>query len=147
MINAREIRAASRGHRAQAQAAALVAGVADLGTPDDEVEPPQTPVRGLGADAPAITPVVIVPGMWRSMVNIKSPQLFDMELESMKKFILEYKRYAQKCPEALRRKMQHFLLKEHLDVIAENESPYTDPMKLKSQWVQVHSVGNNRGSH
>jgi hypothetical protein len=59
--------------------------------------------------------------MWLSMVNVMPPQLLDLEIESMKKFILEYKGYAQKCPEPLSRKMQHFILEEHLDVIAEND--------------------------
>jgi len=29
---------------------------------------------------------------------IKLPHLADLEVESMKKFILDYKRYSQKCP-------------------------------------------------
>jgi hypothetical protein len=39
----------------------------------------------------------------------------------MKKFILEYKRYSQKCPEPLRRRMQHFILDDHLDIIVDFE--------------------------
>jgi hypothetical protein len=53
------------------------------------------------------------------MVNVKSPQLADLEIESMKKFILDYKRYSQKCPEQLCRRMQYFILEDHLDIIAE----------------------------
>ena len=43
-----------------------------------------------------------------SMVNVKSPHLSDLEVESMKKFILDYKRCSQKCPRQLLRKMQQF---------------------------------------
>ena len=51
----------------------------------------------VGPPAAAI-PAAIDPGMWLSMVNVKPPHLADLEVESMKKFILDYKRYSQKCP-------------------------------------------------
>ena len=35
----------------------------------------------------------------------------------MKKNILEYKRYAQKCPRQSLRSMQQFVLKEHLEIM------------------------------
>ena len=37
-------------------------------------------------------------GIWLNTVQIKSPYLVDMEVDSMKKFIVEYKRYSQKWP-------------------------------------------------
>ena len=51
------------------------------------------------------------------MVNVKPPYLSDLEIESMKKFILEYKRYSQKCPRQRLRSMQQFVLEEHMDVL------------------------------
>ena len=56
--------------------------------------------------------------MWLNinMVNVKPPYLVDLEVESMKKNILEYKRYAQTCPRQLLRSMQ-FMLEEHLDIM------------------------------
>ena len=40
-----------------------------------------------------ISPLVMDPGLWLNMVNVKSPYLLDLKIESMKKLILEYKRY------------------------------------------------------
>jgi len=40
----------------------------------------------------AVPPLAMDPGMWINMVNLKPPYL-DLEVESMKKIILEYKRY------------------------------------------------------
>ena len=45
-----------------------------------------------------------------------------VEVESMKKFILDYKQYSQKCPRQLLRKMQQFILEEQLDVICDEDS-------------------------
>ena len=64
-----------------------------------------------------IAPLAMDPGLWINMVNVKPPFLSDLEIESMKKFILEYKRYSQKCPRQLLRSMQQFVLEEHLDVL------------------------------
>jgi hypothetical protein len=108
------------------------------------------PGEGHGAAAPLAAPLVVVPGMWLSMVNIKAPQLFDLEIESMKKFILEYKRYAQKCPEPLRRKLQDFILEEHLDVIAENDLQDRDEvMDLEREefidiMLKMHQANSSR---
>jgi len=55
------------------------------------------------------------------MVNVKPPYLLDLEIENMKKFILEYKRYSQKCPKQLLRSMQQFVLEEHLDIICSED--------------------------
>ena len=41
-----------------------------------------------------IAPLIIDPGLWLNMVNVKPPYLSELEIESMKKFILEYKRYS-----------------------------------------------------
>ena len=57
-----------------------------------------------------IAPLELDPGLWLNMVNVKSPYLLDLEIESMKKFILEYKRYTQKCPRQFLRSMQQFVL-------------------------------------
>jgi hypothetical protein len=118
MINARDQRAAARDARQQ-QGAALVAGVAALAVDEEDEGQVPAPVPVRGAAAAAAAPLVMDPGLWLNMVNVKPPQLSDLELESMKKFILDYKRYSQKCPEQLRRKMQHFILEDHLDIIVE----------------------------
>jgi hypothetical protein len=117
MINARDQRAAARDARQQ-QAAALVAEVAADGGHVDGGAPGQGPIPVPGGQAQA-APMIMDPGLWLNMVNIKPPQLADLEIESMKKFILDHKRYDQKCPEQLRRRMQHFVLEDHLDVMAE----------------------------
>ena len=41
------------------------------------------------------------PGMWLNMLNMKPPYLPDLEIESMKKLILDCKRYSRKCPRQL----------------------------------------------
>ena len=68
-----------------------------------------------------------------SMVNVKSPHLTaDLEVENMKKFILERKRYSQKCPRQLLRKMQQFILEKQLEVIcAEDGQDYEEVVELK----------------
>ena len=62
-----------------------------------------------------IAPLAMDPGLWLNMVNVKPPNLLDLEIESMKKFILEYDRYSQKCPRQRLRSMQPFVLEEHLE--------------------------------
>jgi hypothetical protein len=93
-MNARDIRTAACVARQQEGAAALVAGVVAL-DPDNQDEE-EVPVPAQGQAAAAVAPMVMDPGMWLNMVNVKPPQLADLEIESMKKFILEYKRYSQK---------------------------------------------------
>jgi hypothetical protein len=56
-------------------------------------------------------------GMWLTMVNLRTPTLVDFEIMSMKKFIVEYKRYATKCPAGLLRSIQQFLVDDQLEVI------------------------------
>jgi hypothetical protein len=114
-MNAREQRAAAREAVRVQQAAGLVAGVAQLPVEDDEEGHLEVPVPARAAAA--VPP--LDPGMWLNMVNVKPPQLLDLELGSMKKFILDYKRYAQKCPQPLLRGMQHFILEDHVDIIAD----------------------------
>jgi hypothetical protein len=50
------------------------------------------------------------------MVNVKSPYLVHLEIESMEILIEEYKRYAQNCLRPLLRTFQQFVLEEHLDI-------------------------------
>ena len=46
--------------------------------------------RGRGGPPAAEFPVAIDRGMWLNMANVKPPHLSDLEVESMKKFILGY---------------------------------------------------------
>jgi hypothetical protein len=97
----------------QQQAAKLVAGVVEA----DEEGNENVPAPGVAADAP----MVMDPGLLLNMFNVKPPQLADLEIVSMKKFILDYKRFAQKCPPQMLRSIHHFILEEYLDfVIIEN---------------------------
>ena len=57
-----------------------------------------------------------------NMVNVQPPHLADLDVESVKKFILYYKRYSQKWPRRLVRKMQQFVLEEHLEIICDEDS-------------------------
>jgi hypothetical protein len=70
--------------------------------PVNKVKMGAEPIEGgrvaLPSPVPKAAPIAIDPGMWFSMVNIKTPQLADLEIESMKKIVSDYKRYAQKCP-------------------------------------------------
>ena len=50
----------------------------------------------------------------------------------MKKFILEYKRYCQKCPRQLLRNMQQFILEEHMEmIVSESGAEYDKIMHLE----------------
>ena len=60
----------------------------------------------VGPPAAVAIPAPIDPGMWLNMVNVKPRHLADLEVDSMKKFILDYKPYSQKCPRQMLRKMQ-----------------------------------------
>ena len=68
----------------------------------------------------------------------------------MKKFILDYKRYAQKCPAQLLRSMQQFILEDHLEVIIENsEEARGDVMGLNRDgfiqiMLQMHQANSSR---
>ena len=66
------------------------------------------------------------------MVNVKPPNLADLEIESMKKFILDDKRYSYKCLRQLIRNTQQFILEEYLDIIAsESGGDFDDVMHLE----------------
>ncbi len=71
------------------------------------------------------------PGLWLNVVNVKPPYLLDLEIENMKNFILEYKRYSQKCPRQLLCSMQQFVLEEHMEVLcSEAEMEMEEIMEL-----------------
>ena len=61
--------------------------------------------------------VAIDPGMWLNMVKVKPPYLVNLKVDSMKNFILEYKRYSQKFPRQLLRSMQQFVPEDHFEII------------------------------
>jgi len=77
--------------------------------------------------------------MWLNMINVKYPHLSDLEVKSMKKFMLDYTRYSQKCPRQLLRKMQQFILEEQLEVICDEDGrEYTEVVELeKEEFIQV----------
>ncbi len=95
--------------------------------------------RARGGPPAAAIPAPIDPGMWLSMVNVKPPHLADLEVESMKKFILDYKRYSQKCPRQLLRKIQQLILEEQLDVICDEDGRgFEEIVELeKEEFIQV----------
>jgi len=84
-------------------------------------------------------PPAAISGMWLSMVNVKPPHLADLEVESMKKFILDYKRYTQKSPRKLLRKMQQFILEEKLKVICDEDGRNFEEIveSEKEEFIQV----------
>jgi hypothetical protein len=134
MADARALRAAVRDAVRQNQFAALDADNASEHSEDgDEPIERGEEVQGGGVGFVPPAPIAVALGMWLSMVNIKPPQLADLEIESMKKFILDYKRYAQKCPQQLLRSMQQFILEDHLDVNIEN-----------SEMARLEVMGQNR---
>ena len=58
-----------------------------------------------------------------------------LEIESMKKFILQYKRYSQKCPRQLLRSMQQFVLGDTwISSVAKTE------WSLKNSWIYYYHV-------
>jgi hypothetical protein len=90
------------------------------------------------------------PGMRLNMVNVKPPYLVDLEVDSLKKFILEYKRYSQKCPRQLLRSMLQFVLQEHLEIICtEDDQELEDVMALGrdefiSLMLKIHLANSSR---
>jgi len=63
------------------------------------------------------------------MFNVKPPHLADLEVESMKKFILDYQRYSTR-PSL--RKMQQFILEEQLEEFCdEDRREYEDVVELE----------------
>ena len=82
------------GIRSEVDGGESVSGSSD----GDVVEEVVSVHRGRAQPPRAVPPLAMDPRMWLNMVNVKPPYLFDLEVERMKKIILEYKRYAQKCP-------------------------------------------------
>ena len=109
-INARSQRALARRNRYEAveevPAEPREENPAESDTEEDILEEQdQVPLhilipdaRGRGGPPAAEVPAAIDPGMWLNMVNVKPPHFSDLEVESMNKFILDHKRYSQKCP-------------------------------------------------
>ena len=58
-----------------------------------------------------IAPLAMDPGMWLNMVNVKPSYLVDLEVENMKKFILEYTRYSKNAPNNSKDKCSNLCLK------------------------------------
>jgi len=84
------------------------------------------------------------------MVNVKPHHLIDLEVESMKKFILDYMTYSQKYPRQLIWKMQQFILEEQLEVICDEDvRDYEEVMELENdEFIQVmlkiHQANSSR---
>ena len=158
-MNDRAQRALVRGQRREEAAAAqapqqevdLDAPVQDLDEIFEEREDIHARAPRARGRAPAAAfPAAIDPGMWLNMVNIKAPYLSDLELESMKKFILDYKRYSQRCPQQLLRRMQQFILEEQLEVICEaagiawEEVQELDKEEFILVMLQIHQANSSR---
>jgi hypothetical protein len=157
-MNDRAQRAAARDLARQVAVGAVAGPVANDGDNSDDIEEVENPIavpargarRGAQAAAPVAAPLVMDPGMWLNMVNVKTPQLSDLEVESMKKFILDYKRYAQKCPRPLLRSMQQFILEDHLEIMSnESEVEMDDLMALERDefivvMVHMHKATSSR---
>ena len=84
-------RAKARAQRRQKAAEAVVAGQERVNEEDsdDNEEIEEVPVRfpQRMARGPAVAPqLALDPGMWMNMVNVKPPNLPDLEIESMKKW-------------------------------------------------------------
>ena len=72
------------------------------------------------------------------MINVKPPHLADLEVESMKKFILDYRRCSKKCPRQLLRKIQQFFPEEQIEVIFnENGREYEEIVELEKRGVCI----------
>ena len=84
------------------------------------------------------------------MFNVKPPHLADLEVENMKKFILDYKRYMQKCPRKLLQKMKQFISEEELEVICDKDGrDYENVVDIrKEEFIQVmlrlHQANSSR---
>ena len=74
--------------------------------------------RGKALPPRVVPPLAMNPGMWLNMVNVKTPYLVDLEIESMKNLFWSVRdRYAQKCLRQLLHSMQQFVLEEHLEIM------------------------------
>ena len=91
----------------------------------------QESARDRGGPPAEPIPDSINPGMWLNMVNVKPPDLADLETECMKKFILDYKRYGQKCP--VLQKMKQFILEEQLEVCDKDGREYKEFLEYEKE--------------
>ena len=88
--------------------------------------------------------------MWLNMVNKKPPYLADLEIESMKKFILNYIRYSQKFSRQLLREMQQFILEDNLDImVSESGGEIDEVMHLERDdfsgiMLRMHKANSSR---
>jgi len=56
------------------------------------------------------------------------------DLESMQKFILDYKRYSQKRPRQLLRKMKQLILEDQIEIICDEDNrEYEDIVELEQE--------------
>ena len=83
------------------------------------------------------------------MINVKPPHLSDLEVESMKKFILHYNWYSQKCPRQLLqfRKMQQFILEDQRNVTCDEDGKdFEDIVELDfiQVMLRLHQVENGQ---
>jgi len=109
---------------------------------------PGASARG-GPPAAAI-PAPIGPGMWLFMVNVKPPDLADLEVEIMKKFIQDYKRYSQKMSPTIATEMKQFILEEKLEVICDEDGrEYEEIVELEREksmqvMLRLHQANSSR---
>ena len=84
------------------------------------------------------------------MVNVKPPYLLDLEIESIKNFILEYKRYSQKCPRQLLRSMQQFVLEEHSNTLCREDGMELEELmdlardELITSMLRIHQANSSQ---
>ena len=145
-MDARGQRALARRNRRDAVEKVLAApreeNLLESDTEGSEIleEREQVPLRiripGRVGPPAAEVPAAIDPGMWFNIVNVKPPHLIDLEVESVKSFILDFQRYSQKCPRQLPQKMQQFnlFLEEQLEVICDEDGrDYEDVVELEKE--------------
>ena len=123
---------------------------ADSSSGDESLEEVVRAPLGRVRPPAIVAPLAMDPGMWLNMVNVKPPYLVDLEVDSMKKFILDYKRYSQKCSRQLLRSMQQFVLEEHLEIICtEDDHELEEVMELGrdefiSLMLKIHQANSSR---
>jgi len=107
--------------------------------------------RGKALPPRVVPPLAMNPGMWLNMVNVKTPYLVDLEIESMKNLFWSVRdRYAQKCPRQLLHSMQQFVLEEHLEIMcSEAGEEMEDFMPLArdefiAAMLRMHAANSSR---
>jgi len=74
----------------------------------------------------------------------------EIDIESTKKLILEYKRYSQKCPRQLLRSMQQFMLEEHFDILCSEDWMELEELmdllrdELIMSMLRIHQANSSR---